>query len=144
MLSSLPFTPSFSFSLFLDCFATFGRPSTLAEVKRLDKEWDSGGRLTKKVGISAKSVKIRQRSERQDTGGKWWIRAGRMQALRAPPQINISFQPRQPPTERYPSLLPVPLLFHPPLYCLLPPFVFCRFSLASSRVATELLLSFAP
>lgn len=32
-----------------------------------------------------------------EIGGKWWTRAGRLQGLRAPPQINISFQPRQPP-----------------------------------------------
>lgn len=30
-------------------------------------------------------------------------RAGRLQGLRAPPQINISFQPRQPPTATRPS-----------------------------------------
>lgn len=58
-------------------------------------------------------------------------RAGRLQGLRAPPQINISFQPRQPPTVAHPSsprILPTPRSL---------PFVFCRFprDLAYLRLA---------
>lgn len=58
-------------------------------------------------------------------------RAGRLQGLRAPPQINISFQPRQPPTATHPlspRILPTPRSL---------PFVFCRFprDLAYLRLA---------
>jgi len=115
-----------SLSLSLTLFVLFLIASDNNRSEKIDQELKT--RFTREIGKNSATF-----TTAKDISGKWWTRAGRLQGLRAPPQINISFQPRQSPTATR-LFSSFPLLFLHPLCCL-PFFVLCRFSLAISRAA---------